>query len=76
LVDADYDPRDDASLDRSAVFAAETGVRVEINVTRFFRVGLSGGYRLISGSDLERTAVSDDDLSAPFGQLSLRFGSF
>jgi hypothetical protein len=76
LVDADYDPRDDGSLDRSAVFAVEAGARVEINVTRFFRLGLSGGYRLISGSDLERASLSDSDLSAPFGQLSLRFGRF
>ena len=76
LVDADYDPRNGESLDRSAVFAAEAGARVELNVTRFFRVGLSGGYRLISGSDLERASLSDSDLSAPFGQLSLRFGRF
>jgi hypothetical protein len=45
-------------------------------VTSFFRIGLSGGYRLVSGGDLEKAAVSNDDLSAPYGQLSLRCWSF
>jgi hypothetical protein len=66
----------DESVERSAVFAAEVGARAELNVTSFFRIGLSGGYRLVSGADLEKAAVSNDDLSAPYGQLSLRFGSF
>jgi hypothetical protein len=66
----------DESFERSAVFAAEVGARAEINVTSFFRIGLSGGYRLVSGADLAKAAVSNDDLSAPYGQLSLRFGSF
>lgn len=66
----------DESVERSAVFAAEVGARAELNVTSFFRVGLSGGYRLVSGADLEKAAVSGGDLSAPYGQLSLRFGSF
>lgn len=66
----------DESFDRSGAFAAEVGARAELNVTRFFRIGLSGGYRLVSGADLEKADVSDGDLSAPYGQLSLRFGSF
>lgn len=66
----------DESFERSAVFAAELGARAELNVTSFFRVGLSGGYRLVSGADLDKADVSSGDLSAPYGQLSLRFGSF
>jgi hypothetical protein len=66
----------DESFERSGVFAAELGARAELNVTRFFRIGLSGGYRLVSGANLEKADVSDGDLSAPYGQLSLRFGSF
>ncbi len=64
------------SFERSAVFAAEVGARAELNVTSFFRIGLSGRYRLVSGADLEKAAVSGGDLSAPYGRLSLRFGSF
>lgn len=66
----------DDSFEQSTVFAAEVGARAELNVTRSFRIGLSGGYRLISGTDLEKADVSDENLSAPYGQLSLRFGSF
>jgi hypothetical protein len=66
----------DDSFERSAVFAAELGARAELNVTSFFRIGLSGGYRLVSGADLDKADVSNGDLSAPYGQLSLRFGSF
>jgi hypothetical protein len=66
----------DESFDRSGAFTAEVGARAELNVTSFFRIGLSGGYRLVSGTDLEKADVSSGDLSAPYGQLSLRFGSF
>jgi hypothetical protein len=66
----------DDSYDRSGVFAAELGARAEVNVTRFFRIGLSGGYRFVSGSDMAAADISSADLSAPYGQLSLRFGSF
>lgn len=74
LVEQDFEPRQDETIAQTGIFAGEAGVRTEINVTTFFRLGLSGGYRLVSGSDLE--TVSDDDLSGPYGQLSLRFGSF
>ena len=66
----------DESFERSGAFTAELGARAELNVTSFFRIGLSGGYRLVSGTDLEKADVSSGDLSAPYGQLSLRFGSF
>ncbi len=42
------------SFERSAVFAAEVGARAELNVTSFFRIGLSGGYRLVSGPTWRR----------------------
>jgi hypothetical protein len=64
------------SFDRSGAFVSEVGARAELNVTSFFRIGLSGGYRLVAGADLEKADVSNGDLSAPYGQLSLRFGSF
>jgi hypothetical protein len=66
----------DESFDRSGAFAAEVGARAELNVTSFFRIGVSGGYRFIAGGNLEKADVSNGDLSAPYGQLSLRFGSF
>ena len=64
------------SFDRAGAFVSEVGARAELNVTSFFRIGLSGGYRLVTGGNLEKADVSTADLSAPYGQLSFRFGSF
>ena len=66
----------DERFDRAGAFASEVGARVELNVTSFFRVGVSGGYRFVAGSNLEKANVSNWDLSAPYGQFSLRFGRF
>jgi hypothetical protein len=74
IVDLPFDPQFDGDLDQSAVFVAEPGGRLELNVTTYFRLGLAGGYRLVQGSDLR--GVSNTDLSGPFGRLSFRFGQF
>jgi hypothetical protein len=66
----------DESFDRAGAFAGEAGARAELNVTSFFRIGLSGGYRFVAGADLDQADVATSDLSAPYGQLSFRFGSF
>jgi hypothetical protein len=52
----------------------EPGLEVEINVTRFFKIGLGASYRLVRQSDL--ITVSDKDLSGFSGGLSLKFGKF
>lgn len=64
----------DDSIASASIFASELGVRLEFNITTFFRVGLSGGYRLIVGSDFR--GLSDTDLGGSYSQLSFRFGSF
>ncbi|PQJ35304.1 hypothetical protein BSZ35_12450 [Salinibacter sp. 10B] len=74
LVDEDYEPRYDASFNQAGIFVTEAGGRLELNVTSFFRMGVGGGYLFVSGSDLP--TVSDSDLRGPYGELSLRFGSF
>jgi hypothetical protein len=74
IVPQGFDPRDDESFDQTTFFAAEGGARLELNVTTYFRIGVTGGYRLVAGSDLQE--VSDTDLGGPYGELSLRFGSF
>jgi hypothetical protein len=74
IVDLPFDPQFDGDLDQSAVFVAEPGGRLELNVTTYFRLGLGGGYRFVQGSDLR--GVSNTDLSGPFGRLSFRFGQF
>lgn len=54
------------------VFVVQPSAGVELNVLRWFRIGIDGGYRFVSGSDF--TGFKDSDLSAPFGQLTFKFG--
>jgi len=61
-------------LENSAFFVVEPGVEIEVNVTRFFKIGLGASYRLVRESDL--TKVSNSDLSGFSGGLSLKFGKF
>lgn len=46
----------------------------EINVFRWFRVGVNGGYRVVTNTDTNVNRISDSDLSAPFGEIKLKFG--
>jgi len=54
------------------VFVVQPSAGVELNVLRWFRIGIDGGYRFVSGSDF--SGFKDSDLSAPFGQLTFKFG--
>ena len=58
----------------SAFFVVEPGLEVEVNVAKFFKIGLGASYRLVRESDL--VTVSDSDLSGFSGGLSLKFGKF
>ncbi len=53
------------------VFLIQPSAGVEINVFRWFHIGLEGGYRFVSDSDL---SLSDRQLSGAFGQATLKFG--
>jgi len=61
-------------VETSAFFVVEPGLEVEINVTRFFKVGLGASYRFVRESDLE--TISNKELSGFSGGLSLKFGKF
>jgi hypothetical protein len=60
----------DGDSDRVFVFQPSGGV--ELNLFRWFRLGMEGGYRFVSGVGIP--GVSSRDVSAPFGQINLRFG--
>lgn len=62
----------DLGDERDRVVVVQPAAGVEFNVFRWFRVGLEGGYRFVNDSDLP--AISDDDLSGPYGQATLKFG--
>ncbi|MCF8246352.1 MAG: hypothetical protein K9J37_18115 [Saprospiraceae bacterium] len=54
------------------IFVVQPSAGIEVNLFRWFRMGLEGGYRFVSNTNLPKP--NDGDASAPFAQLSLRFG--
>lgn len=56
------------------VFVAEPAARLELNVTKWFRLNIGGGYRFVSGVNLAR--LDNSDLSAFSGVLEFKFGNF
>ena len=57
---------------RDRVFVVQPAAGVEINIFRWFHLGLSGGYRFVTDSSLP--GLNDKDLSGAFGQATLKFG--
>ncbi|MDA9773854.1 hypothetical protein N9B82_02760 [Saprospiraceae bacterium] len=54
------------------VYVWQPSVSVEMNVFRWFKLGIDGGYRFITESNL--TGVSSQELSGPYAGLKLKFG--
>jgi len=54
------------------IFVVQPSAGVEVNLFRWFRLGLEGGYRFVSNTNLPKP--NDGDASAAFAQLALRFG--
>ena len=57
---------------RDKTFTIQPSAGVEINVFRWFRVGLEGGYRFVRNVDY--LSLTDEDLSGPFGRATIKFG--
>lgn len=54
------------------MFIIQPSAGVEINVFRWFRIGLEGGYRFARNVDY--VALSNQDLSGAFAQATLKLG--
>lgn len=70
--DKDWDVQDDWT---DAVFVAVPEAGLELNLTRWFRISGSAGYRLVSGFDGWQN-FGKKDLNAPVFALTFRFGWF
>ncbi|TNE60321.1 MAG: hypothetical protein EP344_07480 [Bacteroidetes bacterium] len=53
------------------IFVIQPSAGIEINIFRWFHLGLEGGYRFVTDSDI---SLSDRQLSGAFGQATLKFG--
>jgi hypothetical protein len=57
---------------RDRIFVVQPSAGMEINVFRWFHIGLDGGYRFVNDSSI--AGLSNEDLSGWFAQASLKFG--
>lgn len=62
------------TLDSDGFFVLEPGVQVEMNVVRWFRIGIGASYRWVYGLDLKKT---DADMLDGFTTgMTFKFGKF
>jgi len=61
---------------RDKIFVLAPTVEVEVNLTRYFRIGAGASYNLCTMVDQNIHGYSNGDLSAPAGFLSFKFGWF
>ena len=47
---------------------------VDFRITHWLRIGVGGGYRWVTGSDI--STLDDSDISSPFGSITFRFGNW
>jgi hypothetical protein len=67
-------PNDEKFSDRITLIQPELGV--EVNVTLWLRIVLSGGYRYVHGVDRLPGGLSSEDFRSFTGNLTFRFGGF
>jgi hypothetical protein len=61
---------------RDKIFVLSPTVELELNLTRYFRIGAGVSYNLYTLVDQNMHGYSNADLSAPGGFLSFKFGWF
>jgi len=61
---------------RDKIFVLIPTVEVEVNLTRYFRIGAGASFNLYTMVDQNIHGYSNGDLSAPGGFLSFKFGWF
>jgi hypothetical protein len=57
---------------KETFFTIQPALGIELNIFKWIKLGLQGGYRFAMDVDTDR--ISDNDLSEPFGSISLNFG--
>ena len=68
----EHDPNN--SIESERFYLIEPSFNVDVNITKWFRVGVGATYRLALGLDMNE--ISSSDISGPSGQIILKFGSF
>ena len=68
------DETDNHTIETNEYFVFEPDLNLELNVTKFFRIGLGVGYRVVAGDDFK--GYNYLDLSGVTGTLTFKFGKF
>ena len=58
--------------DKDRLLVIQPSAGVEVNLFRWMRLGIEGGYRYVTGSQYDR--LENEELSNYFGTVSFRFG--
>ncbi len=66
---------DDDTVYSDRIFALTPELGIELNLTRWFRLAITGGYRWVNGVHLI-PGSTNADFSGPIGGLTFRFGGF
>jgi hypothetical protein len=69
----DNDNREDFN---SSITLIQPEVGLELNITRWFRLAMTGGYRYVSGINNLPGDLSNEDFRSFIGNLTFRFGGF
>lgn len=67
--------QDGEAIFRDRVFVMTPSIGVELNITDFFRISLTGGYRWVNGVS-KLPGLENEDFSSPVGIISFNFGGF
>ncbi len=62
--------KQEQGVGRDNAFVVQPGLGVEMNVFRWFRIGVNGGYRIV----LDDNASVDNTFSNGYGSVSFKFG--
>lgn len=67
--------QDGETIFSDRVFSVTPEIGFEVNVTEFFQLAFTGGYRIITGID-DLPGIGNDQFSDIVGGITLRFGGF
>ena len=70
------DDDDEFSIYSDPFFTVIPQIGFELNITDFMRLGVTGGYRFVTGIDELPGPITDDMFSSPMGSITIRFGGF
>ena len=57
------------------MFAVTPELGIEFNITQWFRIAATGGYRWVNGIE-DIPTLGNEDFSSPTGTITFSFGGF